>query len=117
METTVARGAGIDVHQGTMVVSVRVPGPGGARQVTTQTFGTMTSDLLAIRDWLQSLGITHVAMESTGIYWRPLYYLLEEQFTVLLVNMQHREARAGPQERCARQRVAGAVAGMGTAAQ
>src|SRR5215203_2249705 len=89
MDSTVARGAGVDVHQGTMVVTVRVPGPSGARQVTTQTFGTMTSDLLAIRDWLQSLGITHVAMESTGIYWRPLYYLLEEQFTVLLVNMQH----------------------------
>jgi len=89
METTVACGAGVDVHQGTMVVTVRVPGPGGQRQVTTQTFGTMTSDLLAIRDWLQSLGITHVAMESTGIYWRPLYYLLEEQCTVLLVNMQH----------------------------
>jgi transposase len=89
METTVTRGAGVDVHQGTMVVTVRVPGSGGQRQVTTQTFGTMTSDLLAIRDWLQSLGITHVAMESTGIYWRPLYYLLEEQFTVLLVNMQH----------------------------
>jgi len=89
MESTVARGAGVDVHQGTMVVTVRVPGPDGRRQVTTQTFGTMTRDLLAIRDWLQSLGITHVAMESTGIYWRPLYYLLEEQVTVLLVNMQH----------------------------
>jgi transposase len=89
METTVARGAGVDVHQGTMVVTVRVPDPDGQRQVTTQTFGTMTSDLLAIRDWLQSLGVTHVAMESTGIYWRPLYYLLEEQCTVLLVNMQH----------------------------
>jgi transposase len=49
----------------------------------------MTTDLLAIRDWLQTAGVTPVAMESTGIYWRPLYYLLEEQFTVLLVNMQH----------------------------
>ena len=89
METTVTRGAGIDVHQGTMVVTVRVPADGGGRQVTTHTFGTMTTDLLAIRDWLQACGVTHVAMESTGIYWRPLYYLLEEQFTVLLVNMQH----------------------------
>ena len=89
MESTVARGAGVDVHQGTMVVTVRVPGPDGPRQVTTQTCGTMTSDLLAIRYWLLSIGITHVAMESTGIYWRPLYYLLEEQVTVLLVNMQH----------------------------
>lgn len=89
MESTVARGAGIDVHQGTMVVTLRVPSPAGGRAVTTQTFGTMTTDLLAIRDWLQTAGVTHVAMESTGIYWRPLYYLLEDQFTVLLVNMQH----------------------------
>jgi transposase len=72
-----------------MVVTVRLPGPTGQREVTTQTFGTMTSDLLAIRDWFQSLAITHVAMESTGISWRPLYYLLEESCTVLLVNMQH----------------------------
>ena len=89
METTVARCAGIDVHQGTMVVTVRVPSEGGGRQITTHTFGTMTTDLLAIRDWLQTCGVTHVAMESTGIYWRPLYYVLEDHFTLLLVNMQH----------------------------
>jgi transposase len=49
----------------------------------------MTADLLAARAWLQAHGVTHVAMESTGVYWRPLYYLLEEACTVLLVNMQH----------------------------
>lgn len=89
MEPTVVCGAGIDVHQGTMVVTVRAATESGGRQVTTHTFGTMTSDLLAIRDWLHTCGVTHVAMESTGIYWRPLYYVLEEQFTLLLVNMQH----------------------------
>jgi transposase len=89
METTVARCAGIDVHQGTMVVTVRVPGEDGGQQITTYTFGTMTTDLLAIRDWLQTCGVTHVAMESTGIYWRPLYYVLEDHCTLLLVNMQH----------------------------
>lgn len=89
MEPTVVCGAGIDVHQGTMVVTVRAATERGGRQVTTHTFGTMTSDLLAIRDWLHTCGVTHVAMESTGIYWRPLYYVLEEQFTLLLVNMQH----------------------------
>lgn len=89
METMVTRCAGIDVHQGTMVVTVRMPGDAGGRQVTTHTFGTMTSDLLAIRDWLQACGVTHVAMESTGVYWRPLYYVLEDHFTLLLVNMQH----------------------------
>jgi transposase len=89
MERQHERCAGIDVHQGTMVVTVRQPGPSGGRDVITQTFATMTSDLLAIRDWLQTCGVTAVAMESTGVYWRPLYYLLEDQFTVLLVNMQH----------------------------
>ena len=89
MEQIIERCAGIDVHQGTMVVTVRQPSPAGGRQVTTQSFATMTSDLLAIRDWLQACAVTHVAMESTGVYWRPLYYLLEDGFTMLLVNMQH----------------------------
>ncbi len=89
MESIIERCGGIDVHQGTMVVTVRQPDPAGGRAVTTHTFGTMTSDLLAIRDWLRACGVTHVAMESTGVYWRPLYYLLEDEFTVLLVNMQH----------------------------
>jgi transposase len=89
MESIIERCGGIDVHQGTMVVTVRQPDPAGGRAVTTHTFATMTSDLLAIRDWLRACGVTHVAMESTGVYWRPLYYLLEDEFTVLLVNMQH----------------------------
>ena len=77
------------MHQGTLVVTVRRPGSSGGREVVTHTFATMTSDLLAIRDWLQATGVTHVAMESTGVYWRPLYYVLEDHFTLLLVNMQH----------------------------
>ncbi len=89
MQSMIERCAGIDVHQATIVVTVRVPDGAGGRQATTQTFGTMTSDLLAARAWLQAHGVTHVAMESTGVYWRPLYYLLEEAATVLLVNMQH----------------------------
>lgn len=89
METLIERCAGIDVHQRTMVVTVREPAPAGGRTVTTQTFGTMTADLLVLREWLQAHGVTHVAMESTGVYWRPLYYLLEDGFTVLLINMQH----------------------------
>lgn len=89
METLIERCAGIDVHQRTMVATVRIPAAGGERAVLTQTFGTMTADLLVLRDWLQAHGVTHVAMESTGVYWRPLYYLLEDGFTVLLINMQH----------------------------
>lgn len=89
METLIERCAGIDVHQRTMVATVREPAPSGGRAVITQTFGTMTADLLVLREWLQAHGVTHVAMESTGVYWRPLYYLLEDGFTVLLINMQH----------------------------
>lgn len=89
MQGMIERCAGIDVHQATIVVTVRVPNGAGGRRTETQTFGTMTSDLLAARAWLQAHGVTHVAMESTGVYWRPLYYLLEADLTVLLVNMQH----------------------------
>lgn len=89
MEGLIERCAGVDVHQATLVVTVRVPGESGGRHVETRTFGTMTVDLLTVRDWLQACGVTHVAMESTGVYWKPLYYLLEDSVTLLLVNMQH----------------------------
>ncbi|HKA57182.1 MAG TPA: IS110 family transposase [Gemmatimonadales bacterium] len=89
MQSIIERCAGVDVHQATIVVTVRVPDSVGGRRSDTQTFGTMTSDLLAARAWLQAYGVTHVAMESTGVYWRPLYYLLEDSCTLLLVNMQH----------------------------
>lgn len=89
MDPLIERCAGIDVHQATMVVTVRVPGANRPRVSTTQTFGTMTVDLLALRDWLQAHGVTHVAIESTGVYWRPLYYLLEDAMQVVLVNMKH----------------------------
>lgn len=89
MEGMIERCAGVDIHQATMVATVRVPDGNGGRRVETHTFGAMTVDLLALRDWLQAFGVTHVAMESTGVYWKPLYYVLEDGFTVLLVNMQH----------------------------
>ena len=89
MTSIVERGAGLDIHQATVVATVRRPDGHGGRTVTTQTFGTMTVDLLTLRDWLQACGVTHVAMESTGVYWKPIYYLLEDGFTVILVNMQH----------------------------
>jgi transposase len=88
MELVISRCAGLDVHQATVVATVRVPDDGGGRQGLTQTFGTMTADLLALRDWLRALGVTHVALESTGVYWKPVYYMLEDGFTLLLINMQ-----------------------------
>jgi transposase len=89
MEHVIDRCAGLDVHQATVVATVRVPGPTGTRHVETRTFSTLTRDLLVLHDWLQAYGVTHVAMESTGVYWRPIYYLLEDGFTLLLINMQH----------------------------
>jgi len=88
MELLIARCAGLDVHQATVVATVRVPDEQGGRQSVTETFGTMTADLLALRDWLQAYGVTHVALESTGVYWKPVYYVLEDRYTLLLINMQ-----------------------------
>ena len=87
MELLNARVAGLDVHQATVVVTVRVPDDAGGRLVVTETFGTMTADLMALRDWLQAYGVTQVALESTGVYWKPVYYVLEDACTLLLINM------------------------------
>lgn len=87
MNVLIERCAGLDVHQATVVATVRSPGPGG-RETRTETFGTMAADLVALREWLQAYGVTHVALESTGVYWKPVYYMLEDGFTLLLINMQ-----------------------------
>ncbi len=87
MDLLNAHVAGLDVHQASVVATVRVPGEAGARRLVTETFGTMTADLLALREWLQAYGVTHVALESTGVYWKPVYYVLEDAFTLLLINM------------------------------
>jgi hypothetical protein len=71
-----ARCAGLDVHQATVVATVRTPDDHGGRRRVTETFGTMTPDLLALREWLQAYGVTHVALESTGVYWKPVYYVV-----------------------------------------
>ena len=76
--------AGLDVHKKT-VVACRVTG--GEQGV--QTFGTSTSELLGLADWLRAGQVTHVAMESTGVYWKPIYNILEGEFEVLVVNAQH----------------------------
>ncbi len=89
MERVIERGAGLDVHKKTVTACVRVPGPDGGRRQEVQTFGTTAAALLALRDWLGAHGVTHVAMESTGVYWKPVYYVLEEVFTCLLVNAAH----------------------------
>jgi transposase len=78
------RCAGLDVHRDTVVACVRVPGHGEVRG-----FKTTTQGLLGLLDWLRGYGVTVVGMESTGVYWRPLYYLLEGQMECWLLNAQH----------------------------
>jgi transposase len=88
METIYERVAGLDVHRDTVTATVRLPEGRGRREVT-QTFATMTPDLLALRDWLVAHGVTHAALESTGVYWKPVYYVLEDDLALLLVNARH----------------------------
>jgi transposase len=83
------RCAGIDVGQALLVVCVRVVSERGRVAEEVRSFGATTPDLVELRDWLASLGVTHVAMESTGVYWKAPYYLLEDDFEVLLVNAAH----------------------------
>ena len=89
MERQLERCAGLDVHRDTVAACVRVPGRGGHREQHVQTFGTTAAELLRLREWLEEQGVTDVAMESTGVYWKPIYYVLEEAFTCLLVNAAH----------------------------
>ncbi|MGH9039580.1 MAG: IS110 family transposase [Acidimicrobiia bacterium] len=88
-EELIERCAGIDVGQAEVVVCARVPDHLGRRTALVESFGTTVPDLLALHDWLAGLGVTHVAMESTGVYWKSPYYLLEDDFEVLLVNAAH----------------------------
>ena len=81
--------AGIDVHKKTVVVCCRIVQADGTRTTHIRTFSTMTAGLLSLVDWLLSVGITHVAMESTGEFWKPVYNLLEGSFTVWVVNAAH----------------------------
>src|SRR3954471_5665640 len=95
MDVLYARCCGLDLHKRTVVACRVVPGPEGPPHKEIRTFGTMTTDLLALADWLGAAGVTHVAMESTGVYWKPVDNLLEDQFTLLLVNAQHVKAVPG----------------------
>ncbi len=89
MDALIERCAGLDVHKKTVAVCLRLPGPAGGRLQHVRTVGTMTADLLALQEWLQTHQVTRGAMESTGVYWKPVYYVLEEAFTCLLVNASH----------------------------
>jgi len=95
MQLLYERCAGLDVHKKTVVACVLLTAPTGKVSRQVRTFATPTANLLALSDWLGSQGVTHVAMESTGVYWRPIFNVLEGSLEVILVNAQHRKAVPG----------------------
>ena len=95
MEVIHERCCGLDIHKKSIVACLSLPGAKGAATTTVRTFGSMTADILALSDWLVEAGCTQVAMESTGVYWKPIWNLLEGLFTLLLVNPRHMKAVPG----------------------
>ena len=89
MDVLFERCCGLDVHKKLVVACVTITPPNGEPERTVHSFGTMTDDLLKLGDWLEACGVSHVAMESTGVYWQPIWNLLEDRFQLVLVNAQH----------------------------
>src|SRR6187455_604545 len=87
MQVLYSRCAGLDVHKDTIVACVRCVSPPMHQEV--RSFGTTTTQLLELADWLGEHGCTHVAMEATGVYWKPVWHVLEESFTLVLANAMH----------------------------
>jgi transposase len=95
MHVVFSRCCGMDVHKKMLVACVLLTQEDGSVQRQVRTFSTMTAELLACLDWLESLQVEIVVMESTGVYWKPIYNLLEGHLKVLLVNAQHMKAVPG----------------------
>jgi transposase len=95
MDVVHERCCGLDVHKKTVVACLLTPGLRGGTIREVRTFGTTTRELLALTDWLSAAGCTHVAMESTGSYWKPVYNILEGTFELLVANAQHLKAVPG----------------------
>jgi transposase len=89
MQAIIERCCGLDVHQETVVACLLIGAPGVRPTKEVRTFRTVTRDLEALRDWLKAAGVTHVGMESTGVYWRPVYAVLEEHFELIVGNARH----------------------------
>src|SRR2546428_11777831 len=89
MRRVLERCAALDVHKKQVTACARIFGEGGELEELTVEFSTMAADLLAMRDWLKQLGVTHVAMEATGVYRKPGYYVLPDDFELRPVNAAH----------------------------
>ena len=85
METIVQRPAALDVHKEHVTACVRVPGRDGGREQQVAEFGTTVAGLLTLRDWLAAYGVTQVTMEATGVFWKPVWAILEDRFELMLV--------------------------------
>jgi transposase len=95
MEPVYERCCGLDVHKNMVVACLITLDAMGRPVKQVRTFATITADLLALGDWLRAPGCTHVAMEATGVYWKPIHNLLEDAFVLLVVNAQHIKAVPG----------------------
>ncbi len=95
MNLVYERCAGLDVHKRNVLVCASTPDAQGQRHKERRTFSTMTPELLRLRQWLKDRGVTHVAMESTGSCWKPIFNILEGHMEVLVVNAQHLKAVPG----------------------
>src|SRR5260370_41854433 len=95
MEILYTNCAGLDVHKKTVKVCLLTPGSNGRHHKEFRTYATTIEELLNLSDWLHEQGCTHVAFEATGVYWKPLYNLLEGHFEILVVNAQHIKAVPG----------------------
>ena len=89
MRVIIERCCGLDVHQETVVACLLIGAPGDRPTKEVRTFRTVTRDLEVLRDWLAAAGVTHVGMESTGVYWRPVYAVLEGHFDLIVGNARH----------------------------
>ena len=94
MEVVYTHCCGLDVHKNTVVACIIVPGPDGKLRRETQTFGTTTNEIVRLAEWLNANGVTHVAMESSGSYWKPIWNILEPLFNLVLANA--RDVKAVP---------------------
>ena len=95
MQVVYERCGGLDIHKKLVVACLIVLAANGQRHKEIRTFGTTTQELLLLKDWLEAHGCTHIDMESTGVYWKPIFNLLEGDFELLVVNAQHLKAVPG----------------------
>ena len=95
MEILYERCAGLDVHKKNVKVCLKTKDADGRPSKEVRTYATKTQNILQMRDWLKEQGCTHIALESTGVYWKPIYNLLEDDFEILVVNAHHLKAVPG----------------------